>query len=143
MSDFMQRLCCSCGQRQNSYMKYLYPLSLLLLLVAPACKKDKHQDQLVTVTIQEKGPFNANSYAATVENANPAVYSFLCNLPAGQFKPIYSCSDAIYITNLPANLRVPGKKITFTGWKDSGQPAPFSSINNAHELEVYNAKEVD
>ena len=121
-------------------MKYLYPLSLLLLLTSMTCRKNM-QRQLVTVTIQEKAPFNANSYAATVENADPAVYSFLCDLPAGQPKPIYSCSDAIYITNLPANMRVQGKKITFTGWTDSGQPALFSSINHAHELEVYNAKE--
>ena len=122
-------------------MKSLYPLSLLFLLSSMTCKKDRFVGPPVTVTIQEKGPFNANSYAATVENPDPAVYSFLCSLPAGEFKPTYSCVDAIYITNLPANMRVPGKKITFEGWTDSGQPAAFSSINNAHELQVYNAKE--
>lgn len=121
-------------------MKYLYPLSLLLLLSSMTCRKYT-QSQMVTVTIREKSSFNANCYAATVENADPAVYSFLCSLPAGQPRPIYSCSDAIYITNLPASMMVPGKKISFKGWKDNGQPALFSSVNNAHELEVYNAKE--
>jgi hypothetical protein len=139
----MQRPGGSGGQRQKSRLKYLYTLSTLCLLAFAGCKKDKHQDKMVTVTIQAKSTFNENTYAATVENPDPAIYSFLCTLPAGQFKPPYSCIDAIYITNLPASLKIPGTKITFNGWEDSGQPALFSSINHAHELKVYNAQKTN
>jgi hypothetical protein len=139
----MQRLGGSCGQRQKSHLKYLYTLSALCLLAFAGCKKDKHQDKMVTVTIQQKSIFNENTYAATVENPDPAIHSFLCTLAAGQPKPTYNCTDAIYITNLPVSLKIPGTKITFNGWKDSGQPLLFSSINHAHELEVYNAQKTN
>ena len=119
-------------------MKFIYFLSTLCLL-AFTCKKDT--TPLATVTIMEKSPFGTNIYAAIVENPDPAVYSFLCTLPAGQGKPTYSCENAVYINNLPANLAVPGKKITFNHWIDNGQPALFSSINHAHELEVHGVTE--
>jgi hypothetical protein len=126
-------------------MKCIYTLLALCLLAFTACKKDKKSSQ-VTVTIAVKSGFgiNSNTYAAVVENPDPAVHSFLCVIPANQQPgPTYSCANAVYINNLPANLAVPGKKVTFSHWKDNGQPALFSSINHAHELEVHDAREAN
>lgn len=120
-------------------MKHLYILLFFCAFTAIKCKKDART--AVTVTIVEKSGFGTNSYAAVVENPDPAKHNFLCTLGASEPKPMYNCTNAVYITNLPANLAVTGKRIVFSHYKDSGQPALLSSINHAHELEVTNPVE--
>lgn len=120
-------------------MKYLYIMAILGTCASLSCRKDARPT--VIVTIAEKSGFGVNIYAAIVENPDPAIHKFLCTLGASDPKPIYNCTNAVYINNLPAALAVPGKKITFSNYKDNGQPLLFSSINHAHELEVSNPGE--
>lgn len=122
-------------------MKYLIILVLFCVFSSLSCKKDSRPT--VIVTIAEKSGFGVNLYAAIVENPDPAVHNFLCTLGASDPKPIYNCTNAVYINNLPAALAVPGKKIKFSYYKDSGQPLLFSSINHAHELTVTNPTEAN
>ncbi len=102
-----------------------------------ACKKSKDKPDFTGV-VAGKGP--GAVVAVWVENPDPNVYSFLCSLSsvgASSYMPYYSCRDAVYLRNLPANLQDSGTKIRISGgWKDYGQPIMFSSINHAHELEV-------
>ncbi|MDF2193418.1 hypothetical protein [Paraflavitalea sp. CAU 1676] len=118
-------------------MKYLYSLLVVGAVAAGGCKKDKQPAATVTIAVQSNF-----GLAALVENPNPADHRFLCNLGSSDPKPIYNCTNAVYLKNLPQNLAVVGKKIRFTKFKDNGQPLLFSSINHAHELEVYDAVEV-
>ncbi len=120
-------------------MKFVYILLSFSVCCSLACKKDSKP--AVVVTITEKVSFGANTYAALVENPDPAIHGFLCSLGASNFKPTYNCTNAVYITNLPSSLAVVGKKITFSSYQDNGQPLLFSSINHAHELEVNSPKE--
>lgn len=120
-------------------MKYLYILLAVCLFSSMQCDKDG--SQTVIVTVAEKSGFGENTYACLVENPNPALHKFLCTLGASDPKPIYNCTNAVYIKNLPANLAVPGKRVIFYGYHDNGQPALFSSINHAHELSVNNPQE--
>jgi hypothetical protein len=120
-------------------MKSLYTLLVFIVCGLLACKKDSKP--AVVVTITEKTSFGVNTYAAIVENPDPATHGFLCSLGASNFKPTYNCTNAVYITNLPSSLAVVGKRITFSSYKDNGQPLLFSSINHAHELEVNSPKE--
>ena len=120
-------------------MKSVYILLSFIVCCSLGCKKDSKP--AVVVTITEKASFGANTYAAIVENPDPATHGFLCSLGASNFKPTYNCTNAVYITNLPSSLAVVGKKITFSSYQDNGQPLLFSSINHAHELEVKNPKE--
>lgn len=122
-------------------MKYLIILILFCVFSSLSCKKDSRPT--VIVTIAEKSGFGANLYAAIVENPDPAVHNFLCTLGTSDPKPIYNCTNAVYINNLPAALAVPGKKIKFANYKDNGQPLLFSSINHAHELAVTNPTEAN
>ncbi|AXY72982.1 hypothetical protein D3H65_02920 [Paraflavitalea soli] len=120
-------------------MKYVYILLTVCLFSSMKCDKDGSNSVIVTVT--EQSTFGDKPWACIVENPDLSKHGFLCSIPAGQSKPVYSCADAVYIKNLPANLAVPGKRIIFYGYSDAGQPALFSSINHAHELTVSNAQE--
>lgn len=120
-------------------MKFVYILLAFSIGCSLACKKDSKP--AVVVTITEKTSFGVDTYAAIVENPDPAIYGFLCSLGASNFKPTYNCTNAVYITNLPSSLAVVGKRVTFSSYKDNGQPPLFSSINHAHELEVNSPKE--
>jgi len=105
-----------------------------------ACKKDA--GPTVTVTVAEKVSWGLDSaYSAIVDNPDPATHTFLCTLGASEPKPLYNCTNAVYIRNLPASLGVPGKRITFHKYIDDGQPTLYSSINHAHVLTVNNPQE--
>jgi hypothetical protein len=120
-------------------MKYLYILMAVCLFSSMKCDKDG--SNTVTVQVVEKSGFGDNVYACIVENPDISKHPFLCVVPAGQPKPTYSCTDAVYIKNLPAHLAVVGKRVIFYNYTDGGQPALLSSINHAHELMVSNAQE--
>jgi hypothetical protein len=137
----MQRFAYPGSHQRNTNVKYCYSLLLLSLTLSFACKKSGNKIE-ITATIAGKGPFNG-TYAAWVENPDPNVYPFLCELPISSFTPYYSCRNAIFIRNLPANLSDSGTKVRITGWNDHGQPALFSSINHAHELEVKSVRRVN
>lgn len=124
---------------ENPNMKRLYILLAFSVCCSLACKKSSQP--AVVVTITEKVSFGVNTYAAVVENPDPTIHGFLCTLGASNYKPLYNCTNAVYITNLPSALAVAGKRVTFSSYKDNGQPALFSSINHAHELEVNSPKE--
>lgn len=129
--------------RKTHCMKYAFVLAAISLMAIQCKKDDGYTRQAVTVIIAEKSVHNNTTYAAIVETP-AASYSFICsNVSDLGFLPTYSCKNAVYITNLPASLAVPGKKIRFSQWKDSGQPKLLSSINHAHELEIKGAQEVD
>lgn len=116
-------------------MKYLYTLSALCLLALAACKKESGNPEATAVII-EKGPAGQNTYVAMVEYPEASIFSFLCTLLPDDPRPTYSCINYIYIRNLPANMTKTGTRIRFTKWTDYEQPAIFSSINHAHELEI-------
>lgn len=123
-------------------MKYLYILIAVSLVTSTGCKKDKKYEE-VTATIVEKSGYGYVTYAAVVDNPDPKKYSFLCEIdPISSYWPQYSCADHIFFKNLPASLAVVGKKIRFSRFKDFGQPMMLSSVNHAHELDVYDAEEV-
>lgn len=122
---------------KTASMKYLYTLLAICLIALAGCKKDNAPAAIVTIT--EKSSFGV---VALVENPNPTDHAFLCQPANPNSLPVYNCTNAVYLSNLPAALNVVGKKIRFTKFKDHGQPQLFSSVNNAHELEVYDAVEV-
>lgn len=120
-------------------MKYLYILLAFCAFSSVKCSKDGRPAVVVTVT--EKSGFGTNIWAALVENPDPAKHKFLCTLGPNEPKPIYNCTNAVYLKDLPANLAVAGKRIEFYYYKDNGQPLLFSSINHGHELVVSNPVE--
>lgn len=115
-------------------MKYLYALLSLCLFASAACKKASGKPEAVAVIV-EKAP-GQNTYIAVLEFPEVSIFSFLCTIPQDEPRPEYSCSNSIYIRNLPASMTKAGTRVRFTTWTDYGQPLIYSSINHGHELDI-------
>lgn len=125
-------------------MKYLYTLLAFSILAFGSCKKDKNREAItVTILAEAKGEMNKTVYAAEVIKREGKTYDFFCDLGPGRpAMPQYNCAQHVYIRNLPASLAIVGKTISFTRYKDYGQNLVLSSINHAHELDIYDPEEV-
>ncbi|WP_276483285.1 hypothetical protein [Paraflavitalea pollutisoli] len=124
-------------------MKYIYLLLTVSLLASISCKKDKkHNDSFTVTIVAQSTSGTATTFAATVSNPNPDTQPFLCKIPTDIGRPKYNCTDAVYLRNLPADMRIIGKRIRFTRYKDYGQNGLLSSIHHAHELDVYDPVEI-
>jgi hypothetical protein len=103
-------------------------------IILTACTKEKNFVATGTV-INNLGCF-ANTSMVEIDNPDPAKFSFICN----ENQPGLNCKNAVFIMNMPAHLAVPGKKVTFSIWKDMGLQC-LSSSYGAHHLEVMDIKE--
>lgn len=110
-------------------------------MVAPGCKKSD-PSVIVEGTILQ---VNSTAVFVRIHNADPERYSFLCNDPALSVDPSISgntCGNAVFILNLPEQLAVEGKQIRFTRFKDKGPRPIWSYSFAAHDILVYDAKEL-
>jgi hypothetical protein len=63
--------------------------------------------------------------------------SFICTEPFVPPAGAYNCTNAIYITNMPAAARTAGTKIAFSRYKDLGRNPIWSSTTVPNDVEVY------
>jgi len=65
---------------------------------------------------------------------------FLCTGLQSPPTGTYNCSNAFYITNLPADLQPVGTEIQFSAYQNKGRNPVWSSTTAAIDLEVYDAR---
>jgi hypothetical protein len=117
-------------------MRKIYLALPLFLIVLFACRKDNNKN-LVHGLVKMKTDSTSNTWVVEILNPDASKQSFLCDKMNGMLSSLYyNCGNAVFITNLPAGMRVAETKIVFSKWKDNtGSTAP--TMRMAHQLEVY------
>jgi hypothetical protein len=137
----MQRLPLSfCQSKKNCSMKTLASFLLISVLFI-ACKKDTTYPEISGTVISQTGA-TLNSYLVEIDSlSRQSSYSFFCE-NSGTMPPIgsYNCRNSIFITNLPASLKVDGMKILFSKYKNLGANPLWSSTYVPRDVEVYDAR---
>jgi hypothetical protein len=117
------------------------PMKLILLAISSfilfSCKKDASKTT-VSGTVQQQEGCLPDSWLVAIDNPNSDKYSFICKT----FMPpsaSLNCTNSIYIVNLPASMKQPGKKISFSGWNE--QASCLSSRLAPRQVEALNIKE--
>jgi len=122
-------------------MKLIFWGIFVTVIIATGCKKSGPSAIVEGTIIQ----VNTTVAFVKIHNADPEQYSFLCNDPAVSVDPSItgnSCANAVFILNLPEHLAVEGKQIRFTRFKDKGPRPIWSYAFAAHDILVYDAKEL-
>ena len=115
---------------------------LLISVLFIACKKDTNYPEITGTVISQTGA-TLNSYLVEIDSTgNQSSYSFFCEGSA-TMPPVgsYNCRNAIFITNLPSSLKVNGKKIAFSKYRNLGPNLLWSSTYVPRDVEVYDARE--
>lgn len=113
-------------------------LLVLVFIAFSSCKKEKSGPY--TGTVVELNGFVQGSALVVIDDNNHFQYPFLCDYNVFG-TTTYSCQNAIFITNLPDDLKVVGKKIRFNLYRDLGPNPVSSSIGIPHDVQVFDAKE--
>lgn len=110
----------------------------LSVIVLFSCRKDNNKNPVYGL-VKTRADSTSNTWVVEILNPDASKQSFLCNKMDGMLSSLYyNCGNAVFITNLPASLRVAEMKIVFSKWKDNnGSTAP--AMRMAHALEVYDA----
>lgn len=122
-------------------MRIFYLLFAAVTLACCSCHKDKKQT-IVTGTVVKQGGYSATSYLVTIDNPQSGTHTFICNHPLTTAAATYHCGNSIFIVNLPTALRLAGKKMTFSRYKDLGANIVSSALFIPHDVEVYDAVEI-
>jgi hypothetical protein len=128
--------------------KYTFTFFYLLLLIIAkqiqGCKKNNNNITVSTgMVIKEMTTsISPGSYYILLDNPNAQTQPFVCKESTVFIRP-ESCIEGVCITNLPASLKVTGKRIRFSQYKDLGLHYVYSSLYVPHFIEVYDATAVN
>ncbi|MDX1938317.1 MAG: hypothetical protein SFU21_14445 [Flavihumibacter sp.] len=116
----------------------------LFLLIAGShllsCKKGNTSIYVSTGTVMREmtNSISPGSYYILLDNPNAQAQPFVCK-DSTVFIRAESCKEGVCITNLPASLKVIGKRIRFSHYKDLQLHYVYSSLYVPHFIEVYDA----
>ena len=110
---------------------------LLLALGLFSCDKDD-QEEAITGTVTAAGGCFPNSWIVLIDNAKPSDHPFICE-NGSLSSSMYNCGNSVYISDMPASLAQPGKRVTFTRW--GLKASCFSATYAPSHLEVYDLRD--
>ncbi len=119
----------------HTLMKY----TALLFIIGCCLSCQKTRYETITGTVVGQGGASAASWQVEIDDASSKRYSFLCHDLPGTMTPVYSCHNAIFITNLPKSLQIAGLKIQFSRYTDKGVNPIWSYSYASHDVEVSDA----